>query len=300
MDWSFSPWIISDKNLGRLQLAALFFLSVILLVNFRILQDGFNLALTLHSFLIILAAVAVNLGYVFLKALVLFGAVKSQKINYNFWQSLGLLLRADFINLTTFPGKLISDGYKFFALRSTNKSGSLAATIIFRLALMLGGLWWLALAVGRAGSPGVVLVILLVMVLAAVLGGEKYWRRYRLVLTRWRLVLITLALSLVAAGSIGLLFFYFVLLGSLFGLNISFGLFSIFIFVYVLSGLSNLPFGLGVMEISYFIYLSPDLSLPAIITFLALLRLTGPLLVALVGWFLLSRRVARRWFKQSL
>src|SRR3989344_1043170 len=154
MDWSFSPWIISDKNLGRLQLAALFFLSVILLVNFRILQDGFNLALTLHSFLIILAAVAVNLGYVFLKALVLFGAVKSQKINYNFWQSLGLLLRADFINLTTFPGKLISDGYKFFALRSTNKSGSLAATIIFRLALMLGGLWWLVLAVGRGGSAG--------------------------------------------------------------------------------------------------------------------------------------------------
>ena len=283
---------LSEKRVKRLGFFLLFLLSVVLLVNLASLGNGLDLKFTVSRLAVLLLAAVVNVGVVFIRGFVFYLAAKSQSLNYTFGQSLSLTFRADFISLTTFPGKIFSDGYKFFTLRQNQAKGSLTSVIIFRGALILGTFWPLTLLVLRLGVGRWLLVVILALAVVG-LWLKKRWQQYHLILSNLSVVAVVIGLSFIAAAAIGVLFFQFALVASIFGLKPSFDLYTIFILVYVLSGLSNIPFGFGVVEISYFIYLSPYLAPAAIATFLVWLRLTGPMLSAVVGWGLLTRRTFR-------
>lgn len=233
----------------------------------------------------IVAIIATSIGFILCKSASLFYSARATGANIRLKDAAKLLTQSVLVEITMFPSKLAGDTFKYFRLPGRNQTQKVMTVMIFRCTSFAPFLLLLFLYPDSIYSwvfCGCLLTAF-IWLLAKKLQGHISWT----------------ALFLSTCGHFFALLFWscqgYLLLRLLSPSPPSFLAFvGIFLIVQIAASVSNLPFGIGVKEVLFGFTLSSFLGADQMIIFLILLRLSGELLTASIGWLTLLPEIIQR------
>jgi hypothetical protein len=192
------------------------------------------------------------------------------------------------VAVASFPGGLNGDVYKAARLGAHPSKKVLRGLIHFRVSIWCAvGLTVLGVIFLRPLGFGLVHLFLWSAGMALLAAAA----------TRWLCFVAPLLWALAAVAADGLA--ACLLLSHLAG-GAALDLLGTHLTCHVLGATTQVPFGLGAFDLGYAWQLQGALTAGGIAAFLAMYRLTGPCVTALVGWVLVARRAGRFFFGRSV
>ncbi len=269
-------WDIIKKILF---LILVFVLGVLLWKNYSLID--FNLFL--KEWWVSLILIFSSLVFISLKALMLFLAGRFFQIKENYFYFWRLFSMSSFFELTTFSGKLGSDGFKYTFWKDLSPRNRFILILFLRFADVFG---YILLFINLIFPFKLYLGFIFVMIFFACIYFYKYKKHnlsnsvFKSIYGNWQLFLI---LSFISILSYLIILFQLSLVFYSFGLKINISVLFTFLFSHGLGALSQLPFGLGVKDYSIYVQLK-DLMLQSNILFaLVWVRLFGEMFNAILG-----------------
>jgi uncharacterized membrane protein YbhN (UPF0104 family) len=273
---------LTQKKLGLFYFIVL---TVLLILFFQKKIDHVLIQTLLKNRDTIAMALGISLIFILTKSLGWFYTWRSQNILLSYLNSGRLFLMASAIDLLVYPAKISADLFSIAYLKDYNLTQKTKAVLLFRICAILPFIvltsYWLArhsffyLLIGFA-LLGIVLKL-----------PSRYLRQLKGILPYWKTMLILVTLTLI---TLLVEFARISILLRIFRFNITPDFLLWFVVSHSLGVASGIPAGLGVKDAALVFYLAGMLSPAEIAVFLILLRFTGEIFSAFLGWCLAGQQ----------